>query len=282
MLTLLDSLSLPGNPAKQNEDSFGHIANAALVMDGATGLCDPLMPGKSDAAWLATFGARRIMAYARDGASAREAVTAALFDAQTSYEALRKRAPVATYEIPFASMMLIVLNATGFEAAWFGDCAGLVKRPDAPLEVLGVAFEARGLESSRVAKLAKARGLNPAGDINRPEFLEPLRKARNLVNTDKGHYLFGPNTIAADHVASRQVDAPAGTKVLLASDGFLALASDYGRYDAEGLIAAAQAKGLKSLGEELRGIEAGDPEGIAYPRFKTSDDATAVLVELGG
>lgn len=276
---LLDSLSLPGNAAKPNEDSFGHADNAALVMDGATGLGESLMPGKSDAAWLAAFGARRVMAYMRDGATAQEAVTAALFDAQTSFEALRKRTPVETWEIPFASMMFAAANPNGFEALAYGDCAALVKRPDAPVEIIGEAFEKRASESSRVAKLAKAKGLKPAGGINRPEFLEALRKARNFVNTGS-HFLFGPDAAAADHVQSWMLTAPAGTKVLLSTDGFLALASDYGRYSAEELIAAAGMKGLAALGQELRGIEKDDPEGVAYPRFKTSDDATALLLEL--
>ena len=59
-LVLLESLSLPGDPAKPNEDSFAFGDHAALVMDGATPLGDPLMPGPSDAAWLAQFGARRL------------------------------------------------------------------------------------------------------------------------------------------------------------------------------------------------------------------------------
>jgi hypothetical protein len=68
--------------------------------------------------------------------------------------------------------------------------------------------------------------------------------------------------------------------VLLASDGFLALASDYARYTPETLLAAAAARGLGTLGEELRAVEASDPEGLRFPRFKRSDDATALLLVL--
>jgi hypothetical protein len=277
---LLDGLTLPGNPAKPNEDAFGHAANAALVMDGATGLGDSLMPGASDAAWLAQFGARRILAHIGAGAAATDAVRSALADAEKSFKALRRREPKETYEIPFSSMMLVAAAAKGFEALFYGDCAALVKRPDAKLEVLGIAFQNRAREAAGVTKLAKAKGLNPAARTNLPEFLGALRKERNSVNTGRGHWLFGPDAKAADHVSIKQVSAPAGTIVLLSTDGFLALASDYGCYDAEGLLTAAQTKGLTSLGEELRTVEAGDPEGTKYPRFKTSDDATAVLLRL--
>jgi hypothetical protein len=279
MLEVLDSISIPGNPEKPNDDAFAHIDGAAVVMDGATGLGDQLMPGKSDAAWLAAFGARRLMAYAREGASPGEAVGAALFDAQTSFEALRKRPPVDTWETPFSSMMFVAENAQGTEALWFGDCAALVKRADAPVEIVGDALEKRQNEARRVAKLAEMHGLSPAAGINRPEYMEALRKARNFVNSN-GHWAFGPDVRAADHVSSKRIDAPKGTALLLCSDGFLALASDYNAYDADALVAAARSKGLKALCEELREIEREDPEGREFPRFKTSDDATALLLRV--
>jgi len=70
------------------------------------------------------------------------------------------------------------------------------------------------------------------------------------------------------------------TTLLLATDGFLALASDYGAYGVDGLMAAAMDKGLAVLGEELRAIEAGDAGGDTFPRFKKSDDATALLLRF--
>jgi hypothetical protein len=279
MLDVLDSISIPGNPEKPNDDALAHIDGAAVVMDGATGLGDQLMPGRSDAAWLAAFGARRLMAYMREGATPNEAVTAALFDAQTSFEALRKRPPADTWETPFASMMFVAEDAQGIEALWFGDCAALVKRPDAPVEIVGDALDKRQAEARRVARLSEKHGLSPAAGINRPEYLDALRKARNFVNTGE-HWAFGPDVRAADHVASRKIDAPKGTVLLLCSDGFLALASDYNAYDADALVAAAQSKGLEALCEELRSIERGDAEGRKFPRFKTSDDATALLLRV--
>jgi hypothetical protein len=60
----------------------------------------------------------------------------------------------------------------------------------------------------------------------------------------------------------------------------LALASDYGAYGADSLMQAAVEKGLKALGEELRVIEAGDAVGDKFPRFKKSDDATALLLRI--
>ena len=279
-LELLDSISLPSDPGKANDDAFGLNQGAAVVFDGATGLGEPLMPGESDAAWLARFGSNRLLAHLKEGQAPRIALGHALADAEKSFVALRRRAPAATYEIPFASMMLIAVQREGVEALWFGDCAALMAQPGAPVMLLGDAIQKREAEAARVAQLATKHNLSPASGSNRPEYLSALRHARNFVNTDKGGWLFGPDVRALEHVSSTYQEIAKGTIVLLVTDGFLALASDYHRYDLDSLVGAAKSIGLKALGTELREIEANDSDGKLYPRFKTSDDATAVLLRV--
>jgi hypothetical protein len=276
----LDALSIPGNPAKPNDDAWGQTATAAVVLDGATNLCESLLPGDSDAAWLARFAARRLMAHCQGGAAPHDALRHALGDAETSFAGLRRRVPKRGHENPYASMMFVSATDSGFEALWYGDCAALVKRPDAAVEMIGDAFDKRSAEAKRVKILADAKGLAPAAGVNRPEFLSALRAARDTLNTDKGSWCFAPDTKAAEHVRRAHVDAPPGTVVLLASDGFLALASDYDAHDIESLVAQAETQGLETLAHQLRAIESDDAEGRKFPRFKTSDDATAVLLKL--
>ena len=152
---ILDTLSLPGDPLKPNDDAFAHADNAAVVLDGATSLGDPLMPGESDAAWIAHFGARRLMAHVRDGEAPKDALRYALADAEKSFKALRRREPEEQWEIPFASMAFAVEAPDGFDFLWFGDCAGLLQSPGAKVEVLGDSFASKALESQRAAKAAK-------------------------------------------------------------------------------------------------------------------------------
>jgi serine/threonine protein phosphatase PrpC len=278
-LTLLDQLSLPGDPAKTNEDAFAHGAEAALVLDGATPLGDGLMPGASDAAWIAQFGARRLMAHLRDGNGARKALRAALADAQKSFEGLRRHAPEEKWQTPCASMMLAVPGDEGVEFLWFGDCAALIKQGDAAVTVVGETFDKRAAEADRARTIAREKNLSPASGLSRPEFIGTLRAARNRINSGD-YWLFSPDARAASHVSRRLVKVQPGATLLLATDGFLALASDYGAYSADSLMAAATDKGLAALVEELRAIEAGDTGGDRFPRFKKSDDATALLSRL--
>jgi hypothetical protein len=307
-LELLESLSLPGDLAKANEDSFGHDSNAAVVLDGATPLGDGLMPGPSDAAWIAQFGARRLLAHLREGEGARKALREALADTQKSFEALRRMPPQHVWQTPCASMMLVVEVNSGppphracsaqegevavagprasesrrgaeIELLWFGDCAALVQQGDAAVSVVGETFDKRAAEALRAQKLGKEKNLSPASGLSRPEFIETLRASRGRINSGDA-WLFSPVPKAAAHAARRVIKLAPGALLLLASDGFLALASDYGAYSADSLMAAAQSKGLAALGEELRTIEAGDPGGDRFARFKKSDDATALLLRV--
>jgi len=278
-LQLLDSLSLPGDPAKPNEDAFGHRDHAAVVMDGATMLGDGLMPGPSDAQWIAQFGARRLMAHLSDGDGARKAVRATLADAQKSFEALRRHPPEEVWQTPCGSMMLAVRNEDGLEFLWFGDCAALIKRGDAPVVTIGETFDKRAAEAERARWMAKEKNLSPASGLSRPEFIDALRTARNRINSGN-YWLFSPDVKVASHASRRVMKIEPGSTVLLATDGLLALASDYGAYSADSLMAAAMDKGLAALGQELRAIESSDSGGDKFPRFKKSDDATALLLRI--
>ena len=52
------------------------------------------------------------------------------------------------------------------------------------------------------------------------------------------------------------------------------------QWDRDHSFPKAAHEGLAALGEELRAIEAGDAGGDRRPRFKKSDDATALLLRV--
>ena len=301
-LKLLDSLSLPGDPDKPNEDALGNYDGAALVLDGATPLGDPLMPGPSDAAWIAQFGIRRLLAHLKDGAAPSQALEFALADAEKSFTALRRHPVQEKWQTPCASMMLVcdplrpslarepatgtspssALRAQGgggaLEFLWFGDCAALVLE-NTGVSVIGETIHKRGQEAARAKSWAKDRNFSSPLGILRQDMLGRHRAARNHINSGR-HWLFSPDVRAAAHVSHTARGLAGGSLLLLATDGLLALVSDYGAYSPDSLMAAAKAKGLAALGEELRAIEDADAQAEKYPRFKKSDDATAVLLEL--
>jgi hypothetical protein len=306
-LELLDQLSLPGDPAKPNEDALAHLDHAALVLDGATPLGPSLLPGPSDAAWIAQFGARRLAAHLRDGDAPRDALKHALADAAKSFAGLSREPIREKWQTPCASMMILAelgrdvpplraqralagevvvagprasedRRGSEIQFLWFGDCAAIVEQ-DGQTEMIGETLEKRQAEAARARMVATTTGMSSAAGINRPQIEPLLRAARNRINSGR-NWLFSPDPRAAGHVMHRTMTLPDGALVLIASDGFLALTTDYAAYDLPGLMVAAKNKGLAALGMELRAIEKTDPLGEKFSRFKKSDDATAVLLRV--
>lgn len=279
-IEFVESLSIPGAVDRPNEDSWIASDRVAAVFDGATGLGETLMPGRSDAQWIAQFGARRLRAHAEDDAGGlRDWLRAAAADAEKSFTALRKRPPIENYEVAYASAVMTTASAGELCVLWFGDCAALLRTQTGDLVLIGDTLDKRASERVRVNRLARPGGRGPAAAGVRDEFLPALRTARNAVNRGSD-WLFGPDANCADHAKEKRVRIVPGALVLLASDGFLALVSDYARYTPTSLFDAVINRGVAPLGEELRRIEAADPDGIAYPRFKRSDDATALLLRV--
>ena len=274
------ALSLPGDGAKPNEDAFAHLDTAALVLDGATPLGPSLLPGPSDAAWIAQFGARRLAAHLKDGDAPETALKHALEDASRSFIGLSRQPIREKWQTPCASMMIASLgeDQRNLNFLWFGDCAAIL-RSDDDVTIVGETLQKRREEAARAKIMAKTLNLSSAAGVNRPEIEPLLRAARNRINSGR-NWLFSPDPRAAKHAARQNMAVKEGDLVLLASDGFLALVSDYDLYDPKSLLDAARRDGLDGLGKILRETEDADPAGDKYARFKKSDDATAVLLRV--
>jgi len=200
-------------------------------------------------------------------------------DAEKSYKALRLRPPVENYEIAYASAIMAAPDEEGISFLWFGDCAALLRANDGAFRLFGETMHRKESERARVERLVKPGRPGPAAAGVRQEFLPVLRASRNYVNTAE-EWLFAPDAACADHAKEARILVAPDSLLLLASDGFLALASDYERYTPEALFEAAQTQGLAALGQELRAVETVDPDGTRFPRFKRSDDATAILLAV--
>ncbi|NWH07751.1 MAG: protein phosphatase 2C domain-containing protein [Alphaproteobacteria bacterium] len=272
---VLDALTAPGNQARPNDDAFATAARCACVLDGATGLGDaPLMPGASDASWLAVEAAAILAPMADDPRlSARALIAETARALRERFCALRVRPPRENYEIPFASLMMLRACEHGQEAAWFGDCRAILRDASGAISAFGPG------SAHRAQELARARGFKGlSSDTLRGEALPTLRRLRNFVNGPEGYGLLGPDERCADLLKVRRIEAQLPFEALLMSDGFYALVTDYKRYSDKGLLRRALDEGLAPLYAELRGIEYEDKDMRVHPRFKVSDDATALLV----
>ncbi len=274
---IIDSLSLAGSRSKPNDDSFGAAGNRVWVLDGATGLGSRLLPGGSDAAWLSRTANRLLHAHhaIRDSVQLVRAVIAGLASA-FEQECLAR--PEARWQLPCASLLLLTMERECTEAVWLGDCRAILA-VDGRIETCGETAEGEAEERAWAAELGQ--GAAASAMLGSDTVMAALRASRDRFNTGEGRWVLGLEPKAADHMKSA-VFKGALTEGLAMSDGFSALELKYRRYGAAALLAAASDKGLAALAGELRAIEeVEDPDGRAYPRFKRSDDATALLFRVG-
>jgi hypothetical protein len=282
-MKLLDSISFPGSKlgggmktgTGDDRYAFDEAAGWACVVDGATdvGPVRIFAAAESDAARYAEIFAETIVRHPADAREIPQAWFARLLPRlraaiEREVKIPLKDAPLASY--PTAAATWVRHRKGRLEGATLGDSIAIVKSPDGAVTVFGEAGKAAD-EQGR-AKTVMA--------MTREEQLKWLQDVRAIHNTRGGYWVFGVQPEAADHIVHQTCDAPAGTKALVMSDGFYRLVSPYGRYTDEGLIDAVVARGLGALMRELREMEASPEDDATIGRFKTSDDATALLVEF--
>lgn len=282
-LRILDSLTDPGDVSRANEDAVGGSSSAAFVIDGATGLGGRSLLGPtSDAAWLAAFAKSHFEAQAGPATPVADVVRALNDRVARMIAEAAGAEPVEAWALPTASFQLARMEGSDLAIYSLGDCRLFLLGAD------GTAFETSE-EYSKAEGESARRAVMQAGGLRawrslaeEPTVREALRRSRARHNQPGGRvWTLGSVPEAASHLAMQRLTPALPARGLLATDGFSALVDKYGRYDAAGLIKAASEQGLATLMAELRRIEREeDPDGQTYPRFKVSDDATALLFEI--
>lgn len=272
MLRLVEAITDPGRAGKANEDGYGLAGDFAWIIDGATGLADaPLLDAPSDAAWLTASLHDALTVGANTTTDPRALLTQAADRVTAAFKAERKRVPAERYEVPTAAVLLAhfgdVVTVTDL-----GDC-GLYLRHGNELARYGGSERGKALEQQN-AQMLMSGGKGRTGEV-----LDFLRKIRNMANTPEGYAIFAPEPGCTAR-ARTQVHAGGAGRALFMTDGFEAAEEDYGLYDKGALMASAEADLAGPL-KALRQVEADDPHCTRYPRFKPSDDATAMLIEYG-
>lgn len=279
-LVIIDQISLPAH--QTNEDRLGASGDLAWVIDGATDVLDsPLTNAPSDASWIARHLDDALAAHARAPSCTLEALPQRLAaDTAQAFAQVARRPPVARYEHPSAAALIVQSVPGGITCLSISDCSLLISQ-QGTVRRFGVAeHEAAdaGLASA-IASHRAANATNPAETLlqrMRPS-LQDMRSRMNCVN---GYGVLSITPTPTSFVKHANIPLAPGAQLLLASDGFMRLVDVFHRYDAAALMREIAARGLKSMLAELRAVESADRDGATHPRIKTSDDASAILVEL--
>jgi len=275
VLTFVEAISLAGDRNKQNDDTLGFQQKSAWVIDGATDLSEtPLTKTASDASWVAQVANTSLNAWTYG--DLREAVRTASETAASAFSYLTRGQNVERWQLPTASLLMLTENERGLiEGIDLGDCRVFALDANGVQVVGGHG----GLDDE--VKLAAAQPDADKPLLKRKAAIETLRRNRSAINQEGGRFWsFGLHPACADHARTWTIQLKRPAHLLLMTDGFAALSDRYKVYEPAALVKAAISVGLQDLGRELRAIEAADASGSQHPRFKQSDDATAILLRL--
>lgn len=273
MFTFVEAISLAGDRAKQNDDALGHAHGRAWVIDGATDLQDKKLTGAaSDAAWIAHYANAQF--YSAGGGALRDIVRDASEAASEAFARIAGNVP-ERWMSPIASLLMAEETAHGVAGLFLGDCRMFALDADDGVFDAGPPPEVTDAE----VQLAAQQQDKDKPLLRRDSTIAVLRQMRGSMNQDGRAWTFCLDPTCADHTRPWSLTLKRPAHVLLMTDGFSSLSDRYGAYTPGGLVQAAFTRGLQELGREIRAIEDADA-GSKYPRFKKSDDATAILMRL--
>ncbi|MCC7252552.1 protein phosphatase 2C domain-containing protein [Hyphomicrobium sp.] len=278
---IVDILSLASG--NENEDRAGVAPPFAWVIDGATDVVpEPLTHAPSDAAWFAAAMNETLHEMATAPPQSLVDVPRLVAERLAPrFTAETRRVAAGPEEHPSAAA--IIVRATGrseIEYVSLGDCTLLIEHGDGFTQI-GVDEETAG--DRWVAEALTGRetdGEPQQAPLTRADLWPRLRAQRARMNAPSGYGIFSITPPPGAMIRHGTLPVSPGARILLASDGLLRLVDVFRQYDTSRLFAAAWSGGLAPLFSELRALEADDAECTRFPRAKTSDDTTAVLLRV--
>jgi len=286
--TLLSAASAPGSTV--NEDAYGlwpteAAPRAAWVLDGVTGINDrTLLPGPSDAAWFVAQVQDVLPALL---AAAPAAPIADLLGALVRELEHRQLAAwldprgSAGCETPAASFALARRLDDEIEIVRLGDCLVLVESSEGTVTVLEhPVLRQIEVETKRAILDLRSAAISDPHQI-RQRLMPTLRAQRRRRNQVDGYGVLAAEQTCLSMLAVDRWPLHTLRRVLLASDGYYRLVDHYRAMSDTDLLRETSRQGADALIVHLRAVEAADPLGFQYPRLKISDDATALLIEVG-
>lgn len=268
IIKIIDSVSMSGNSKFANQDYTEYNENCVLLLDGATPLQDKqLYP---------------VEQFVRDFSEIffknfnNEFDVFSLIAETCQRLAAAKNIPRDSF--PSASSIILTINNQKLIITQIGDCKAYIYDGES-IEAAFSVTRVEKLDSIALKMIESYQKLGFSVEESKEMVKPTLLNHRNLKNAKKGYpSLSAGLSNALSLISQVQIDLSRNKpyKILLASDGFY---NGFERYRPEtlGLIFSGKLS-LRDALSRYREIEAVDNSLTKFPRFKPSDDATAILL----
>lgn len=272
-----DSISIAGN--KINEDIVYVTDTYGWVIDGATGLNNKNLTGSiSDAHWFVNEWTNYLKENISDnGTSIKEIIFKGIDYISNKFYQITTSKYFDKVDFPSASIVVIRINNNKIEYFLLGDCTLVVQNSDGKSLFIkqNLLDKLENKAKIEMAKLMFNKGMNFVEA--RQGINSLLVKHRLLKNTPDGYWILEFDKNAVENSLCGCLDFSEYKKALLMSDGFSAIFDNYNYVDGNNIISIVENQGLQQIYRVIRFIEEEDSDILNFPRFKKSDDASAVI-----
>ncbi|MQY13681.1 hypothetical protein SRB5_38310 [Streptomyces sp. RB5] len=278
----IDLVSEAGEPGRPNEDfaaaavPAGGRGGVVVVLDGVTPPRDGLTGCVHDVPWFcARLGGAVLEALARRDGSPREALAEGVARTAAAHGPGCDLTHVRT---PQATVALARWDDERVEYLVLSDAALLVAGADGGVTAL---LDRRlnelpeGVRALRAAVRALPEG-SPERAAARREYVGAVEALRNA---EGGFFTAAADPAVAARAVAGALPRAEVTALAALTDGATRYAEVLRLGDWASLLAALGKEGGEAVVRRIRAAESADPDGVAHPRGKRHDDATAVFVE---
>lgn len=272
-----ESISMPGD--RINEDIVCSTDTYGWVIDGATGLNNKNLTGTdSDAFWFVNEWNEYLKESITDSSrNIKEIVSSGIEFISNKFHQIIEQVHPDKIDLPSASIVIIRVNDNKMEYFLLGDCTLIIQNAsgESLVHKQYLLEKLDGIAKAEVLKLIRDKGMKFSEAKQKISSL--LIKHRLLKNTPEGYWTLEFEKEAVEKSLWGSVDLEECQKVLLMSDGFSAIFDSYSYTNKDNIISLIEEQGLQRACSIIRAIENEDSEILRFPRFKKSDDASAVF-----
>lgn len=263
-----------------NEDVAGINEYGAWILDGATGLSGAKLTGeKSDARWYTKWWNVYLSNNLKNNIPLSEIIRNGILQVKIDFHKAINGKPCSKLDYPSSSIAVLKWHDNSIEYFSLGDCPMIIQREDNMEEITDRKISVLDQKVYDAINQIILEHHISAWDA-KSLVLPMIKKHRLLLNKEDGYWILGFDIRAVRKASQGIINISEPMKILLSSDGFSALVDKYHTIEKEHFILQVEENGLPLLYENLRNIENLDREGIKYPRFKKSDDASAIYLEI--
>ena len=262
--------SRPGSAAKANEDWAGATNQVVVVLDGLTapgGLGTGCIHGVP---WFVDrLGTALLGTLSRDDLDMRTAFRSAIGSVASMHT------ETCNLDDPGTP------SATALAARRRGDHIEWLVLADSTL-IFDCTDGVKALTDDRVTKVQQKlheAAVDPSfeSDEHERRVADLVTAQRQVRNKPGGYWVAAADPAVADEVIVGAVPAATVKRMALLTDGAARL-QEFGVADWRGVLDTLERRGANGLIAAVRDMEASDPDRVKWPRYKMSDDATAVYV----